>query len=379
MRTQIFEMLETYKRLYKDMDDNGGPAKTGDLFETIMGLEEDILACVDLPPAQKFRQILWGNDLDRVVAELEKAGVEYGKREIRDPALILVNAIVNRIDEPENILPMAGLSLDTYQIFVFRHKLLEAHTAAGTDAIIEEMRIAEGRLDGINRLLGHGIKKNLELYHELVGAGLRNLDEFLMEHDRFDLDDDEMDARQFCIRGFFRAGREMFRESADDFGRAILLRPGEASLYYNRAIVFEQMRDRKSALEDYTAAIELDPDDPQPYCNRGVIYAQGGDHELALKDLDRAIELAPSVFQSYCNRGNLLALMDRHEDAVDDYTMAIALRPDEAYLYCNRGISYFQLGRVDKALVDLEKSAGMGFGLAEEFMKEYVAGDKGLG
>jgi len=371
MNTEIREMIESYKQLSRKLDNIGGPTKNGELFETVIGLEEDILKAVDLPPAQMYRKILWGENVEAVMSRLDEARNDYERDGLHDPTLVLVNAIINKIDEPENVLPLAGLSTHMYQEFLFRHKLLEANTPAEADDIIEEMRNAEEHLNDLGLLGLGGIRKYPELYRKLRDFGMHNLDEFLMLNNTFDLDDDEMDAHQLCLRGFIRSNKGMFDDAISDFTRAIRLKPDVANIYYNRALVFEMKGDKAAAMDDYCEAIQLDPDDVKALCNRGVLRAERGWHKEALKDFNRAVALRPDAFQPYCNRGNLYALMQKHEEAVDDFTKAIIMMPDKAYLYCNRGVNYFQLGRKDRALHDMEKSADMGFELAEEFIFKF--------
>ena len=371
MNTEIREMLESYKRLYHELDEMGGPGKNGELFETVIGLEEDILEAMDLPPAQKYRKILWGENMDAVISQLNETREEYEKRPIRDKTLILVDAIVRQIDEPENILPLAGLSHHTYQIFLFREKLLASNAPDEADKIIAEMRKAEEYLNELGRLEMGGTKKHPDLYLMLREAGLQNLDEYLMRNDTFDLADEEMDARQFLIRGFIRANKGRIDDGIRDLSEAIRIMPDAASLYYNRAVAFEMKGDTAGAIDDYSLAIELVPENYQALCNRGAILAQEGMHEEALVDFNRAIAAKPQMLEAYCNRGNLYSVMERQEEAIDDFTKAIMLRPDEAYLYCNRGISYYRLGRKDKALEDLKKSACMGFEMARQALGEF--------
>jgi tetratricopeptide (TPR) repeat protein len=373
MNTEIREMLESYKRLYHELDEMGGPVKNGELFETVIGLEEDILEAMDLPPAQKYRTILWGENMDAVISQLNETRKEYEKRPIRDKTLILVDAIVRQIDEPENILPLAGLSHHTYQIFLFREKLLASNAPDEADKIIAEMRTAEEYLNELGRLEMGGIRKHPDLYMMLHETGLQNLDEYLMRNDRFDLADEDMDARQFLVRGFIRANKGRIDDGIRDLSEAIRIMPDMASLYYNRAVAFEMKGDTARAIEDYSLAIELDPENYQALCNRGAILAREGMHEEALVDLNRAIAARPKMPEAYCNRGNLYANIEQQELAIEDYISAITLDPGNAYLYCNRGISYHRIGKKERAIEDLRKSAGMGFEKAKEALADFFS------
>ncbi len=369
-QSDIMEMLESYKRMSRELDEAGGPGEAGDIFETVIGLEDEILAAVDLPPAQKYRSILWDGNIDEVARGLARARDEYADRPIKDPAILLINAVLDREDDPANILPMAGFSTHIYQEFMYG-KLLESEGPEEADAIIEEMRKAESRLNDLGIIGLGGARKHRDLYRSLREAGMRHLDEYLLHNDALDLDESEMDGRQLCLRSIHRAARGMIDDAIRDLTRALEEMPGFGIVYYNRALLHEMKGDGAAAMDDYNDAIRLDPDDYKALCNRGILRAEWGWHDEALEDFNRAIALRPDSFPAYCNRGNLFAVMDRHEDAVDDFTKAIFLRPDEAYLYCNRGVSCYLLGRGERALEDLWKSMEMGSELAEKFIREF--------
>lgn len=371
MNTEIRDMLESYKRLYRELDAVGGPGNNGELFETIISMEEDILGALDLPPAQMYRKILWGASVEDVLSGLDEARDEYEHRPIRDTALFLADAALKQIDEPENILPMAGFSHHTYQIFLYREKLLRAFNPAEIDDIICEMARAEERLSDIGLLEFEGIKAHRDLYHALREEGLDSLDEFLMNEGTFDLDDEDMDARQLYLRGLRSGMAGKYDEAIRDLTAAIRQRNDIASIFYNRGFAWDSINEPGRALEDYTRAIEIDPEHYLALCNRGLIRAMCDMHTEALEDFNAAIEARPGLFNAYCNRGNLLSELGDHRRAAEDFTMAIALKPDEGFLYCNRGISYHQLGWTDMALEDLNKSADMGCENAKRFLNDF--------
>ena len=369
-QSEIRKMITRYKDHSRALEEAGGPGEAGGLFETVLGLEDDILAAVDLPPAHKYRSILWGERVDEVVRELVRARDEYADRPIKDPALLLINAAVNGVDDPANVLPMAGFRTHMYQEFMYG-KLLASEGPEEADALIEEMRKAETRLNDLGIIGLGGVGKHRDLYRELREAGMHHLDEYLIHNDAFDLEESEMDGRQLCLRGFHRAGRGMVDDAIRDLTRALEEMPGFGTVYYNRALLHEMKGDGAAAMDDYNDAIRLDPDDYKALHNRGMLRAERGWYDEALDDFNRAIALRPDSFHAYCNRGNLCAMTGRHEDAVDDFTKAIFLRPDVAYLYCNRGVSCYQLGRRERALDDLRKSMDMGSELAEKFIREF--------
>ncbi|WP_439880722.1 hypothetical protein ACSX1A_16385 [Pontibacter sp. MBLB2868] len=59
MRTEVIYKLNSYFHLYKELDRIGGPEADGDLFEEVLGLEEELLQKFGLPLSNKNRSILW--------------------------------------------------------------------------------------------------------------------------------------------------------------------------------------------------------------------------------------------------------------------------------------------------------------------------------
>jgi len=61
--------------------------------------------------------------------------------------------------------------------------------------------------------------------------------------------------------------------------------------YYNRALAFDKLGHYDGALQDFGKAIVLNPGDVESFVNRGLLYLKTGQPELALSDLKRACEL----------------------------------------------------------------------------------------
>jgi len=68
----------------------------------------------------------------------------------------------------------------------------------------------------------------------------------------------------------------------------IKLNPKEAVPYYNRGIVYSQLRQPQKALENYNQAIRLKPALTQAYINRAVLYLNRGDKKHGCPDAQKA-------------------------------------------------------------------------------------------
>lgn len=375
MNTDLREKLESYTRLHHELDETGGPGENGELFENIICLEEDILGSMDLPSAQKFREILWGDDIDAVMVSLQSARDEYESRPIKDPVLMLVDAILNQKDDPFNLLPMAGFTVHDYQLFIFSEKLLASSEPGQTDEVLSEMRLAEEHLGELGTLGIEGIRKNPELYEQLKEEGFDSLDEYLIHAGTFDLEDGDMDARQFYYRGRRRLEKEEYDNAIGDFTSSLWLGPDVAIVLYNRGLAFERKGDARMAVEDYSHAILCDSNYYKAYCNRGVVLAGEGMHERAIEDFTRAIELQPHQAPAYYNRAVMHVRLGDHERAVEDFTMVLLIGPEDGEVLYNRSLSYYQLGKHDRSIADMERAAALGHEEAKGMLEEASADD----
>lgn len=378
MNEGIKEMIETHRRLHRKLKTIGGPEQDGELFEEILVLEEDILSVLELPPAQRYRDLLWGDDVEAVALSLDEARSAYLDRPIKDPVLVLVDAVLRHRDDPYNLLPVAGFTTHEYQLFMFSEKLLHTQGPTDTDAILAEMRLAEEHLLDIAVVRMRGIMSNPALYWKLREEGLECLDEFLITRGGFDLDDDDMDARQFFMRGTHYSRKGDSLSALRDLTACIWLDPGSDLAYYNRGVVQEELGDSRRAVEDYSHALLLDPHFNEALCNRGSIYAREGHPGRAVEDFSRVIgdgdALTPSTrcphppdppLPEYRARGSALrgqvyADLGRHDEAVEDFTRALTLGVDEADMRYRRGLSLRALGNEDRAREDFEKAAELG-------------------
>jgi regulator of sirC expression with transglutaminase-like and TPR domain len=379
MEAEIKEMLESYKRMSRELDETGGPAENGELFETVIEMEEDILRALELPPAQKYREMLWGNDVQQIVDSLEMERIKYGDRPIVDPMLLLVDAVLKKKDDPYNLLPMAGFSVHMYQLFMFSEKMLGSSGPREMDDIMAEMRLAEEYLGDLGKVGIEGIRNNPELYRKLLDAGFESLDEYLIHNEKFDMDEKEMDARQFYLRGKHHLAKERFDDAIADFSNSLWLNPGDPEVLCNRGHAFKMVEEYHRAVEDYSFAIFRDPEHYDALCERGGIFGTKGLHDDAMEDFSRAVSLRPDCGKAYHGRGILYSIVEDIEKAIEDFNTAHILDPGNAIILCNRGYAYLRLGRIKMALEDIKKSAGMGFDGAEWLLKNCFGADSNEG
>ena len=87
-----------------------------------------------------------------------------------------------------------------------------------------------------------------------------------------------------------------------DFDRALLLAPGYAAAYSNRANAKMKLGKAADAIADFTKAIELMPASAPPLSGRGLAYLATGKPHAAIRDFSRAVSADARFASAYRNR-----------------------------------------------------------------------------
>jgi tetratricopeptide (TPR) repeat protein len=158
----------------------------------------------------------------------------------------------------------------------------------------------------------------------------------------------------------FFAGGE-FDRAISAFTQAITLKPDYAEAYYNRGLVYYEIKAADRALDNFSEAIRLNKSYAAAYFNRGLVYADRGDYVRALADYSETIRLNPAHAKARNNRGNVFAAQKNYDQAIADYTEAIRLNPLNAAAYRNRGSVYRIQGKQKNADADFTEARRLGW------------------
>ncbi len=162
--------------------------------------------------------------------------------------------------------------------------------------------------------------------------------------------------QQFLQRGNALAVRGDFDAAIADYDRALLLEPGQASVYKNRGLARAGKGNYKGAIADYKQAIRLRGLDPGMYNCRGGAWLELGQLSKAIADFTGAIGLAPNAPAGYRNRGRARARQKNWKGALEDFTRVLALSPEHMQTYNNRGIARRYLGDTAGAIKDFGRA-----------------------
>lgn len=134
------------------------------------------------------------------------------------------------------------------------------------------------------------------------------------------------------------------------YERALTLRPGDATTWFNRGMVFYGARKLEDARESFARACALRPDAAGYHCNHGAAIYELGRLSEAVEIYERALALDPDLAQTALNLGNALMRLGRYREAREAYLRAVQARPDYALAFCGLGIVAKELGRFDEAM-----------------------------
>jgi tetratricopeptide (TPR) repeat protein len=141
-------------------------------------------------------------------------------------------------------------------------------------------------------------------------------------------------------------------DAISHYDKAIVIDPGRADAFSNRAKAFEDLHEYRKALKDYNHAIYLDPSDSNLFLQRGYVYEETHQYALAIKDYDEAIKLSPDQGDYWFSRSMSKLKSGKYDDALPDLSKSIELKPTVgAYSY--RALLHKMEGKHDLALRDL--------------------------
>ena len=148
------------------------------------------------------------------------------------------------------------------------------------------------------------------------------------------------------------ASRELFARLQEDTDEGVALRAyvGEANLLRERG-------ELDQALERLARGLIQFPRSEQLLYLRGLVHERAGDVPAAEADFRAILEMDPENVSALNALGYTLAdRTDRYEEAYDLILRAHAQRPDDAAIVDSYGWVLYRLGRIDEAVIQLERA-----------------------
>ncbi|MFH1747612.1 MAG: tetratricopeptide repeat protein [Planctomycetota bacterium] len=137
--------------------------------------------------------------------------------------------------------------------------------------------------------------------------------------------------------------------------KAVSLDNENESLLANLALVYEMLRDYKTALQLYERAIELGADLDWALQRKAAALSEMGDYDSAKATLHRYLSLVPDDVDQWITLGILHSDDEEYERALTCYEQAAALAPDSVALRINWGVTAVRAGQLTTAQSQLSE------------------------
>jgi tetratricopeptide (TPR) repeat protein len=161
---------------------------------------------------------------------------------------------------------------------------------------------------------------------------------------------DPNDIRAYLALGGVHAGADDFAAAAKVYDRAVerVKNPGRSdwSLFYQRGIAYERLKQWPKAEPNFRKALELYPDQPQVLNYLGYSWIDMNMNlDEGLDMIKKAVELRPSDGFIIDSLGWGYYRLGRFEEAVAELERAVALQPADPVLNDHLGDAYWRVGR----------------------------------
>lgn len=147
----------------------------------------------------------------------------------------------------------------------------------------------------------------------------------------------------------------------NDYNKAISLDPKNGEFYVNRGATYARLGDANNAIKDMSMGIQYKPDHAVGYLNRSVMYNQTGNTKAALSDINSYLKLKPYDSDIWYEKARALRGLNRVEEAIPAYTRAIKINNGKALYHYERGRTYFFIGKLAEAKVDILNAMNLGY------------------
>ena len=160
-----------------------------------------------------------------------------------------------------------------------------------------------------------------------------------------------------------------YQNAIDDFSTAVTINRTLIAAYYLRAAINFYLENLDLSIADFSRIIELEPSANAHY-NRAIIWWEKGEDRSAITDLDRAIELSPNFVAAYYWRGNIYYQLGDETRGLQDYNTAQSIDCNDE-IFCEqqfavdehgfyaRGIARARLGERVGATVDFHAAENL--------------------
>ena len=141
-----------------------------------------------------------------------------------------------------------------------------------------------------------------------------------------------------------------FTNAIAAYRRVIAHCPGDASVYFDLALVLQQAGRHGEAVECCEKSLQLNVGFAPAFCRLGISLAAMKQYDGAVRALERAVQLDPVNSLAQFHLGEAYQLQKRYPLAIACYRRAIEVNPGEPALHGSLGRALRNLGDIESAI-----------------------------
>lgn len=166
----------------------------------------------------------------------------------------------------------------------------------------------------------------------------------------------------YAYKGDYYRNQGNHTEALNQYNQSAEINPNYGEVFYRRALTHHFLNNMQAAEADYLRAIEVGGEGKYlSYANLCKIHRMEGDYEQAMKECNAAIEGDDfeGKYNVYLQRGTMLALAKDFEGALADYNEYLQHDSQDGKAFRWRGIAYYELGKYDAAMKDIQQALNL--------------------
>ncbi len=160
-------------------------------------------------------------------------------------------------------------------------------------------------------------------------------------------------ASLYYNRGLLYLRQKAWVEARVDFKKFVELHPESADGHNNLAITYYQVRDYSKANECWEAAGRKNPQSPVYFKNRVLVLEKLKQNDEALSLVKERIRAFPQEDENLLLRAHFLGLAGRSKEQAEDFSKYLEAHPNRHSIRARRALLYETLGEREKAEGDL--------------------------
>ena len=177
-----------------------------------------------------------------------------------------------------------------------------------------------------------------------------------LQETSFSRNEQKAKARKDLILGVAYIQAKLYQSAINSLNAASKILTGEATLYSNRAVAYQNLGKIKLAKADLYKALKLNPT-PSTILNLAVIERKSKNYKLCLSILDKLTGDTQNYSRIFLERGSCLKSLGNAELALENFLKAIELEGPTSFALQKIGEILISKGDTKNGVVYLEKAS----------------------